>query len=67
MSPVWKPSVDPPCLDRFCYLSHDAQRVMLAMFNDYNERKTELLQIETASQTPLDGRFCGKNSRVLMY
>ena len=44
MSPVWRPLEAPPCLDQFCHLSHDAQRVMVSIYEDFNARKRELLQ-----------------------
>ena len=70
MSPVWQPAKDPPCLDKFCHLSHDAQRVMVAIFEDYNARKRELLQSVTSSENTAQSRhtqskFCIEQLREI--
>ena len=56
MSPVWRPVEDPPCLDKFCHLSLDAQRVMGAIFEDFKSRKRELLQSTTSREYSVTSR-----------
>jgi len=42
MERIWQPLERPPCLDKFCHLSVDAQKVMAALYTDFHQRRVQL-------------------------
>lgn len=44
MQVIWTPAEKPVVLDKFCHLSLDAQKVMVAMYRDFHQRKVEIIK-----------------------